>query len=165
MKEFSEEWSKAEEGKDRNIFLKKLKKTKSEIDRFKGIIKKQQESAEKQDQIIKDNEQRFAKYQERFSEIFKQHLLLKVRSGVLSKEAADEMISRPGYAPSIRWMVSDIDEYVFGMKRSASSAELQVRHGSDKPVINALAILPRLHVSTLSKFNAQTFYNLLYEKG
>lgn len=142
-----------------------ITKTIKETKRYENIIKSQPESAAKQDIIIKENQRRFAQYQDRLSEIFRAHLKLKERSGVITKKAADEMIARPGYSPSFRMMVSDVDEFIAGVnKRSSLSGELKQRMGSNKPVINALAVLPKLHVATLAKFNSQAFYNSTHDK-
>jgi len=62
-------------------------------------------------------------------------------------------------------MVSDVDLYISGLnKRSSVAPTLKARKGSDKPVISPLAVIPKLHVMKLAKYNAQSFYNLLYDK-
>lgn len=145
----------------------KVKRLKQEVKRYRNIVEawKMDTPIEAQEKIISDNTERFSKYDDRLAEVFKAHLKIKVRSWVMSQKNADSLLSTPGYAPSFRQQVSDIERFTTGsQKRSSVSWEMRARKGSNKPIISPMAVLAKMHISGLMQFNEQMLYNTLHEK-
>jgi len=62
-------------------------------------------------------------------------------------------------------ILSDVDESsIVRNEKSSSANELKAKGRSNKALINIFTVIPKLHVETLSKHNAQILSNNVYEQ-